>query len=1205
VQTIDGRPVYAATDLVAYLACEHLTQLERAALAKLVDRPIRDDPELDIIRKRGFEHERRFLADLEADGRAAVTIELDGSIEDRGDQLRAAAAETTTAMASGADVIYQATFFDGTWRGHADFLLRVDDTAKPSRFGPYHYEVADTKLARHVKASAVLQICTYIDLLEAVQGVRPEWMHVALGGSARAVERLRVDDYMAYYRSARDRFLRTMTDEVAAVYPPAHTYPEPVEHCDVCRWAAECVARRRADDHLSLVAGISARQRRALSGRGTSTLAELGRLDLPIDPQLEGTSAGAIVRVREQARIQLEGRLEHRPKYELLLPGPGAAIDRERGLVTLPPPSKNDLFLDLEGDPYAFDDGLDYLFGVLEQNGTFHAFWSRDENGEFTLAAERQAFERVMDFIGERLAADPTLHVYHYAPYEPTALKRLMGRYGTREDEVDGLLRGGVLVDLLRAVRQSLRASVESYSIKKMEQFYGFVREIDLRDAGSSIVAFEQWLELGEGERPAADHLERIEAYNRDDVVSTQRLRDWLEKLRDELTNLTGQVVPRPVPRVDTMPAELTEAQARVQDLVDRLAGPDVVPVDPADRTPEQHGRWLLGQLLGWHRREDKSMWWDFHRLMELTPEQLVEEDAAIGLLEALGPLDEPKNGKQTWRYAFPAQDFDLGRGDVHDPAQKQERPNDSPFTWQVGEGAVVDAAAGTVDFRRFLDKSQPRAIVALDWVRTVDLQASLTEIGEWVATNGIDGDGPYRAARELLIGHPPRVGQTTGEALCRPGETDLEAARRLALALDRTTLPIQGPPGSGKTYSGARMILTLLKAGKRVGITGTSHKVIGNLLKAALTAAEDEPNVDVRPVQRGEKEQVVEDERVARGKDTSDVRARLEDGRANLAAGTPWLWASSKMVGAVDVLFVDEAGQISLANVVAISRATDSVVLLGDPQQLDQPMRGTHPPGADQSALAHVLAGQATMAPDRGLFLETTWRLHPELCRFTSEVFYDDRLEPEPHLVVQRVNASRTPIGDGVGPRLLAVTTAGADNESPEEADEVARVARSIVEAGASWVNEKGEMRPVTWNEVLIVAPYNAQVGAIKRRLPPDARVGTVDKFQGQEAPISIYSLTTSTPELAPRGMDFLYSRNRLNVATSRARCIAIVAASPDLLRVRARTPAQMRLANALCRYVEMAAGQSRKGGLAEEAPPGTRALDELDSVEALTLGF
>jgi len=266
-------------------------------------------------------------------------------------------------------------------------------------------------------------------------------------------------------------------------------------------------------------------------------------------------------------------------------------------------------------------------------------------------------------------------------------------------------------------------------------------------------------------------------------------------------------------------------------------------------------------------------------------------------------------------------------------------------------------------------------------------------------------------------------------------------------------------------------------------------------------------------------------------------------------------------MLEAVDVLFVDEAGQISLANVIAVSRAADSLVLLGDPQQLDQPLKGSHPPGAERSALAHVLGGLATMPSDRGLFLETTWRLHPDLCRFTSEVFYDDRLEPEAHLVVQRVNNRNANAVEGTGPRLVEVPTEGADNESPIEADRVAGLVRSIVEGGSTWVDQDGDEHSIGWDDVLVVAPYKAE-----------ARVGTVDKFQGQEAPISIYSMTTSAPELAPRGMDFLYSRNRLNVATSRARCISIVAMSPELLRVRARTPDQMRLANAICRYVELA---------------------------------
>jgi predicted RecB family nuclease len=1165
MQIIDGRPVYAATDLVGYLACEHLTQLERAAMAGLTPRPDRIDPELDVIRRRGAEHEKRYLGELQADGKRTVEIALDGSIADRGDQLRAAAAATEAAMADGPDVIYQATFFDGTWRGHADFLLRVDSAELPSKWGPYHYEVADTKLARHVKASAVLQLCSYVDQLERVQGVRPEWMYVALGGSAHLTERLRVDDFMAYYRASRDRFLAAMTED--AVFPPVGTYPQPVDHCDVCRWAIECAGRRRADDHLSLVAGITSRQRGALEERSVTTLAELGRLGLPLEPRLEGVGEGALLKVREQARIQLEGRLEEHVKYELLLPAAGETVAAERGLATLPLPSGGDLFFDIEGDPYAFEDGLDYLFGILEMDGTFHPFWSREADGTFTLDAERTAFERLLDFIMDRYARDPSLHVYHYAAYEPTALKRLMGRYATREDDVDRLLRGGVLVDLLRAVKQSLRASVESYSIKKIEPLYGFEREVDLRDAGSSIVAFEEWLELADSDRPAATHLDRIERYNRDDVISNQQLRDWLESLRDELERETGQPVPRPAPRHDQLPADLAEAQSQVYELATALAD---VPTDPLERSAEQQASWLLGQLLGWHRREDKSMWWEFfHWMLEMPPEELVDDAEPIGRPQPLGPVGDVVEGRQVWRYQFPEQDFGVSRGTVYDPGQARARPDDSPFSWAIGDVEAVDPAGGTIDIKRRLDDPHPVGIVPLDWFRTTAQQAALLEIGQWVRDHGIEGTGPYRAARELLLRRPPRVGQGNGENLRRPAESDLDAARRIGLALDDTVLAIQGPPGSGKTWTGARMILALLAAGRRVGITANSHKVISNLLAGVLKAADEEPAADVRPVQKAEKDNVLVDDRVIRGKDNGAVRGMLDTSTANLAAGTSWLWASGKMAGAVDVLFVDEAGQVSLANVVAMSRATNSIVLLGDPQQLDQPLKGSHPPGADRSALAHVLGDDATIRPDRGLFLEKTWRLHPELTRFTSEVFYEGRLGSQPDLVRQRINVGS--ITAGVGPRFMPQATAGYDSESPPEADAVAELARALVHGGSTWTDDKGRVRPITWDDVLIVAPYNAQVGAIKRLLP-SARVGTVDKFQGQQAPVSIYSMTTSSPDLAPRGMEFLYSRNRLNVATSRARCVAVVVASPELLRVRARTPRQMRLANALARFVEMA---------------------------------
>ncbi|MDP9467578.1 MAG: TM0106 family RecB-like putative nuclease [Chloroflexota bacterium] len=1173
MQIIDGSPVYSASDLVGFLACEHLTQLERAALAGLATRPNLPDPELDVLRERGRQHEARYLADLSHDDRTVVEIAPDAYPADHAESLRMAAAATREAMVAGADVIYQATFFDGRWRGHADFLLRRESPERPSVWGPYHYEVADTKLARHVKAGAVLQICSYVDQLTVLQGVQPEWLHVALGGSARETVRLRVDDFMAYYRAARQRFEDAVGPAAAGPsYPSAATYPEPVEHCDVCRWTVECRARRRSDDHLSLVAGIGRRQQRALVDRGVTTLEELGTLPLPPDPPLEGSSPGALLRSREQARIQAAGRADRRIMYELLLPEAGENLESERGLASLPPPSPGDLFFDIEGDPYAFDDGLEYLFGVMDVGGGWHAIWSTDGSDAFSPAGEKRAFQTLMDLFTSNLIRYPDAHIYHFAPYEPSAMKRLMGRHATRELEVDALLRGGAMVDLHRVVVQSLRASVEGYGLKKLEPLYGYERQVDLRDAGSSIVAFEQWLELGAGERPKTDHLERIERYNRDDVISTRELRDWLEARRVELGELVGTEVGRPLPMDGAPPPEQVADLDRVGQLEARLmAG---LPSDAAERTAEQQASWLLAQLLSWHRREDKSTWWSFYRAMEMDDVQLTAESDPIGGLEPAGAIAPPDaKGLQPWRYRFPAQEYKVSQGDeVFDPHRRQARPDARYSEWKAGKVVAIDHAARTIVVLRGVADPHPASLVALTVFKTGAQRARLFEIGEWVADHGIDRDGPHRAARDLLLRCAPRGATIVDGVLRRLEESPLQAARRIALELDRGTLPIQGPPGSGKTYAGARMIVSLLAAGKRVGITANSHKVIGNLLAAVLTAATEE-GVAVRPMQKADDDQRHPGDEVVIAKDAAHAARALAQGEADLVAGTVWLWASPKMADAVDVLFVDEAGQMSLANVIAASTAAGSIVLLGDPQQLDQVLQGSHPPGAERSALAHLLDGADTIGESAGLFLATTWRLHADLCRYTSETFYDDRLQPEPHLARQAIRTGGSL--NGSGPRWFPVPHWGNDNESIEEAVAIAEIARSLVQGGADWVDQDGHDRHVRWEDIVIVAPYNAQVGAIQRLLPM-ARVGTVDKFQGQEAAISIYSMAASSGEEAPRGMDFLFSRNRLNVATSRARCITIVVASPDLPRVSARSVKQMRLANALCRFVEIAAEQA-----------------------------
>ncbi len=1200
MQLIDGAPVFSATDLVGYLACEHLTALETAVLHGDLERPHRNDRELDVIRKRGFAHEARYLAELRSGTATIVTIERDDE-EDHADRIRRQAAETITAMASGADVIYQATFFDGRWLGYADFLLRVDDADRPSVWGPYHYEVADTKLARHVKAGAVMQICSYVEQLERIQGVQPAHMKVVLGGSARETAVLRTEDYMAYYRAAKQRFeVAVLEDEVLRPTSPSTTYPEPVEHCDVCRWAAACAQRRRDDDHLSLVAGITGRQRTALATREIDTVVRLANAPLPFRPPLDGTSAASIERVREQARIQVAGRALPKPIHELILPQPGEQIEPERGLATLPPPDPGDLFLDLEGDPYAFDDGVDYLFGVLDTSDAFTPIWSFDPErpSEISLAGEKAGFETLIDMLIDRLERHPRMHVYHYASYEPTALKRLMGRHATREDGVDRLLRGGVLVDLFRAVRQGLRASVESYSIKRIEPLYDFERAVELRDAGSSIVAFEEWLELGEGGRPSSGILDEIADYNRDDVVSTARLRDWLERLRQDLAAATGQEVPRPTPVTGDAPVELADAEARVAEVADALT--DGVPVDPTARTTDQRARWLLAQLLSWHRREKKATYWEFFHRMELDATELTIDKGALGPLEVVGRVREPflptpksKLLRQVWRYRFPPQDYDIGsRSELYDPALRQASPDGGMKAWKMNAAIVdVDAGDSTIDveWKGGEEPMHPAGIVPLDVFQDGLHRAALLRLGGWVADHGMDADGPWRAARDLLLRRAPRAGQAPGEALSGPNETELDAARRLAVALDRTTLAIQGPPGSGKTYTGARMIVALVAAGKRVGISANSHKVIGNFIDAVRVAARD-ADITVRIGQKiTEDGQGVDHDDVVVTKDNGVVRDGLRLGTLDVVGGTSWLWASEHSDGLVDVLFVDEAGQVALANVLATAGAAESIVLLGDPQQLDQPLQGSHPPGADRSALAHLLDGRPTIPDDLGLFLEHTYRLHPDVARFTSEAFYEGRLESRSDLELQRIHGP-APLG-GSGLRYVEASHVGADSVSRSEALQVAGVVRALVDSGSTWVDRSGDEHRIGYGDVLVVAPYNAQVGQIASLLPSGARVGTVDKFQGQEAPISIYSMTSSSPDDAPRGMSFLYSRNRLNVATSRARCVAIVVAEPALLRVRARTPDQMRLANALCQFVELAQSTAQRPAPSSEEVSSTLA--------------
>jgi uncharacterized protein len=460
---------------------------------------------------------------------------------------------------------------------------------------------------------------------------------------------------------------------------------------------------------------------------------------------------------------------------------------------------------------------------------------------------------------------------------------------------------------------------------------------------------------------------------------------------------------------------------------------------------------------------------------------------------------------------------------------------------------------------------------VPLNIFRVPDQQAALMRIGEWVAENGISSDfAEWRAARDLLLRMPPRAGQAPGSPLALPEESGADAALRMATLLDGTTLAIQGPPGSGKTWIGARMILELVRAGKKVGITSNSHKVIANFVRAVLEAGE------ARVIQRANEEaDCYLHESVKRGASNQAVADGLASGEFDVAAGTSWLWASEDLANSVDTLFVDEASQVSLANVLSMSGCARNIVLLGDPQQLEQPVQGVHPGGAGRSALGHFLGDRETVEPERGIFFEKTWRLHPEICSFTSDLFYESRLEPVPGLDQQRVLpdglADELAWLAGSGLRWVPVEHDGNTNASEEEARKVVEIVSALV--GRGWIDSGGARQRITQADLRVVSPFNAHRLLIDDLLRmaglAGVPVGTVDKFQGQQAAVSIYTMATSRPEDAPRGMAFLYSLNRLNVATSRARALAIVAASSRLLDAVARSPEQLRMANALCSFV------------------------------------
>ena len=1116
--SLGERIVYSASDLAAAARCEYA--FLRDFDAKLGRGPAVtiDDELLARTAALGTEHERRRLDQLRDEfgdgvaviGRPAYTLA----------GLTAAADATQLAIANRAPVVYQAAMFDGRFVGFADFLVRDGE----------QYRVVDTKLARSAKVPALLQLAAYAATLAGSGvAVAPE-AELELGD--RTVIRHRLCDLIPVYRAQR-ALLQRLLDEHYAAGTPVRWDDEGVVACFRCPL---CTEQLRATDDLLLVAGMRVAQRDKLIDAGISTIAELADHTGPV-PDL---AVGAIGKLTAQAKLQVRQRDTGTPQFEIVDPQP---------LTLLPDPDPGDLFFDFEGDPLWTADGhewgLEYLFGVMEAGGDFHPLWAHSR------VDERKALTDFLAMVARRRRRRPNMHVYHYAPYEKTALLRLAGRYGVGEDEVDELLRSGTLVDLYPLVRKSIRVGAESFSLKALEPLYmgAQLRSGEVTTATESITSYARFCELRAAGRSddAASLLKEIEDYNHYDCRSTRELRNWLM-----LRAYESGVVPvgaQPVPEGNTV--EDHDELAMTLSTFTGAAG-------VGDRTPEHTAVALVAAARGYHRREDKPFWWAHFDRLNFPVEEWADNTDVFIAEEASVNVDwhtPPRARKPQRRVRLSGE---LARGDLmtnmfalYEPPAPPSM-TDNPDRRAAGRAELLEADDPAVPTEVLIVErvgadgntfdQLPFALTPGPPVATTALRESIQSTAAAVAA-GLPRL-PRTAVFDILLRRAPRT--RSGAPLPRGTDTvaDITAA---ALDLDSSYLAVHGPPGTGKTHTAARVIRQLVTGhGWRIGVVAQSHATVENLLGCVIDAGLEAGRVA--------KKRYDHNAPPWQEIDGGEYAAFIADNAGCVIGGTAWDFANANRVppGSLDLLVIDEAGQFCLANTIAVAPAAAKLLLLGDPQQLPQVSQGTHPEPVDRSALDWLVDGQRTLPEERGYFLDLSYRMHPAVCAAVSTLSYEGRLHSH------ECTAARDLDGYRPGVRVLSVDHQGNSTESPEEADAIAAETERLL--GSSWTDEHGT-RSLAASDVLVLAPYNAQVTLIRRRLSSaglgGVRVGTVDKFQGGQAPVVFVSMTASSVDVVPRGISFLLNRNRLNVAVSRAQYAAVIVRSQLLTEYLPDTPA------------------------------------------------
>lgn len=1108
-------------DLVTFLGCHHASFLDIHNL-NVKSPPSEDNSFLNLLRQKGLKHEQNYLDKLRADGQTIVTIPKNRTLSDRVEL-------TLKAMHAGADIIYQATLLVATWRGDADLLVKC---STPSALGNHSYEVVDIKLKRTAEPKHIIQLCVYSDLLAQIQKLRPSQISLILGNDLQQHD-YRVSDFFSYYTHAMQRFKAYLENL------PAQSSPEPCSHCNICKWHNQCSTQWQAESHLSLVANITHTQINKLRKANINTLIALA--STAQETAIPDLNIDVFLRLRSQAILQHHKATTGANKFELI------AFPANKGFFRMSSPDAGDLFFDMEGDPL-FDakgdhllvadaphpKGLEYLFGVIYHHNSetiFKPFWAHNHE------EEKASFQKFMQFIDAHLRRHTRAHIYHYNHYETTALKRLACRYASCEEQLDNLLRQQKFIDLYLVVRESVRISEPSYSIKNLEAFYMEKRDNTVTTAMDSIIVYNNWCQTG-----ANALLDEIANYNEVDCISTAQLRDWLLKIKpaDTTSFETSQEESLELQRKD-WEIEYEDCQKRL------LVG--------IDKSP--HVKEHLAHLLEYHNREAKPQWWRSFERQNKFAEELIDDTECLGGLEMIGD-PEPEKRSLIYTYKFPPQEYKLKAGN---PAI------DVKTLTSIGTIVRIDDNTSRAKIKCSVKKT-PAPTLTIGPPLPIDSRLIRAAIYNY-ADELLNAPKRPHPATELLAVRPPSIANIqAGEALIKSDDSLYADALAAITGLNNSYLFIQGPPGAGKTHTSSHIIVDLIKLGKKVGITSNSHKAIHNLLKKLETVAAKQ-NVSFKGIKKSSRNNT---ETEYEGEFFDNVSKTQEMSlAANVFAGTAWTFAHPHFYGQLDYLFIDEAGQVSTANVVAMSSSSKNIILVGDQMQLGQPVQGTHPGSAGLSILEFLLGKNATIPADRGIFLNQTYRLRPSICKFISDTFYDSRLTAHKSASERNLNLQNTGLPNE-GLVMIPAEHQGCSQKSIEEGAIIKDIYNKLLGQICSRPDAKTGIitqHAITEEDILVVTPYNVQVNYL-RSLLPKARVGTVDKFQGQEALIVLISMVVSSAEYLARGIEFLYSKNRLNVALSRAQCLAVVVINPKLFEIPCKTLEHMKLVNTFCQLDE-----------------------------------